>query len=309
MRSPCWSARPRPGFSRRARAVRGAHSRRSRGPALDAARAPPRRRRRRAPHGGGQRADRRRAGGVLPVAVAQRLGRRRERLAHAACSIPRTRSGALGAALAGTLLDFGARGAAVDSARAGYDATVADYRDTVLEAFHDVEDQLANVHWLGEASVVQEQAARAARETLALTLNQYKAGTVSFLNVATAQATQLSEERSTVQLLGRRLAATVSLIRADRRRLAAIKWVTPHCSGRPFWRFALARTQVRNCERSVPLVRGLRRDEVVGVVRRHRRIEGNREPPGLHVGAAPAAAAPGPRPCRRPPPRWRASRR
>ena len=120
----------------------------------------------------------------------------------------------VGASLAGTILDFGARGAAVDSARANYDATVADYRDTVLNSFREVEDQLANVRYLGEASVVQEQAAAAARETVALTVNQYKAGTVSFLNVATAQASQLSEERSTVQLLGRRLTASVSLIRA-----------------------------------------------------------------------------------------------
>jgi NodT family efflux transporter outer membrane factor (OMF) lipoprotein len=120
----------------------------------------------------------------------------------------------LGVGLAGTILDFGARGAAVDSARANYDATVADYRDTVLQAFREVEDQLANVHYLGEASVVQEQATSAARLTVALTVNQYKAGTVSFINVATAQASQLGEERATVQLLGRRLAATVSLIRA-----------------------------------------------------------------------------------------------
>lgn len=120
----------------------------------------------------------------------------------------------VGASLAGTILDFGARGAAVDSARAGYDATVADYRNTVLNSFREVEDQLANVRYLGEASVVQEQAAAAARETVALTVNQYKAGTVSFLNVAQAQATQLSEERSTVQLQGRRLAAAVALVRA-----------------------------------------------------------------------------------------------
>jgi outer membrane protein TolC len=83
-----------------------------------------------------------------------------------------------------------------------------------LNGFREVEDQLANVRYLGEASVVQEQAARAARETVTLTLNQYKAGTVSFLNVATAQASQLAEERTTVSLLGRRLTASVSLIRA-----------------------------------------------------------------------------------------------
>lgn len=120
----------------------------------------------------------------------------------------------LGLALAGTILDFGARAAAVESARASYDATVADYRTTVLRAFREVEDELANVRYLAEASAVQEQAASAARETVALAVNQYKAGTVSFLNVATAQAAQLSEERAGVQLLGRRLAATVALIRA-----------------------------------------------------------------------------------------------
>jgi outer membrane protein TolC len=120
----------------------------------------------------------------------------------------------VGAALAGTILDFGARGAAVDSARANYDAVVAGYRDTVLQGFREVEDNLATVRWLSEAALVQEQAARAARETVVLTVNQYKAGTVSFLNVAQVQASQLSEDRSTVILLGRRLSATVGLIRA-----------------------------------------------------------------------------------------------
>ena len=60
----------------------------------------------------------------------------------------------------------------------------------------------------------QQDAARLARESVALTVNQYKAGTVGYLNVVQVQATQLSEERTTVQLLGRRLAATVALIRA-----------------------------------------------------------------------------------------------
>ena len=120
----------------------------------------------------------------------------------------------LGVALAGTILDFGARGAAVDSARASYDATVANYRDTVLTSFQEVEDGLASLHWLTESLKVQEQAARAARETVTITVNQYRAGTVSFINVAQAQATQLVDERATVSLLGRRLAATVALIRA-----------------------------------------------------------------------------------------------
>ncbi len=120
----------------------------------------------------------------------------------------------LGAALADTLLDFGARGATVATARAAYDEAVANYRQAVLQGFQEVEDDLAALRWIGAEAQVQQQAARAARESVALTLNQYKAGTVSYLNVVQVQATQLSEERSTVALLERRLAASVSLIRA-----------------------------------------------------------------------------------------------
>lgn len=121
---------------------------------------------------------------------------------------------ALGVGLAGTILDFGARGAEVEITRAVYDETVANYRRTVLEAFQEVEDNLAVVRWLAEETRVQEDAARLARESVLLTVNQYKAGTVSYLNVVQVQATQLSEERSTVTLLGRRIAATIGLIRA-----------------------------------------------------------------------------------------------
>ncbi len=120
----------------------------------------------------------------------------------------------LGVGLADTLLDFGARGAAVETSRAAYDEAIANYRATVLGAFQEVENNLAAVHWLAEESKVQQEAARAARESVVLTVNQYKAGTVSFLNVVQVQATQLSEERTTVTLLGRRLAAAVALIRA-----------------------------------------------------------------------------------------------
>ena len=120
----------------------------------------------------------------------------------------------LGLGLAATLIDFGARGAQVDASRARYDETVATYRETVLEALQEVENNLATVRWLSEETKVQQEAARLARESVVLTLNQYRAGTVSYLNVALVQASQLSEERSTVQLLGRRLAATVALIRA-----------------------------------------------------------------------------------------------
>lgn len=120
----------------------------------------------------------------------------------------------LGLGLAGTVLDFGARAAQVETARAAYDEAVASYRLTVLEGLQEVEDNLAAVRWLAEEDKVQQDAARLARESVALTVNQYKSGTVGYLNVVQVQATQLNEERQTVALLGRRLASTVGLIRA-----------------------------------------------------------------------------------------------
>lgn len=120
----------------------------------------------------------------------------------------------LGLGLAGTILDFGARGAQVAQARAAYDEAVASYRQAALQGFEEVENDLATLHWLGEEAKVQQDAVRAARESVALTLNQYKAGTVSYLNVVQVQATQLGEERTRVNLLARRLAASVALIRA-----------------------------------------------------------------------------------------------
>jgi NodT family efflux transporter outer membrane factor (OMF) lipoprotein len=120
----------------------------------------------------------------------------------------------LGAGLGLTLLDFGAREAEVKIARAGYDEAVAAYRQSVLAAFQDVEDNLSTLRWLAEENQVQRDAVRLARESVQLTLNQYKAGTVGYLNVVLLQASQLNEERQAVTLVGRQLAATVSLIRA-----------------------------------------------------------------------------------------------
>ncbi len=119
----------------------------------------------------------------------------------------------VGADLAGTIIDFGAHSSQVDLARAQYDEQVANYRQAVLAGFQEVEDNLANVHWLSEETKIEREAARAARESVVLTLNQYKAGTVSYLNVVTVQATQLNEEAKLVTLLGRRLSATVVLMR------------------------------------------------------------------------------------------------
>ena len=120
----------------------------------------------------------------------------------------------LGPSLAETLFDFGKRGALSDQAIAAYDQAVATYRLTVLEAFQDVEDNVAALRILEQEAKVQAEAVRAARESVTLTINQYKAGTVSYLSVVTVQTALLSNERTSVGLLGRRLSATVGLVRA-----------------------------------------------------------------------------------------------
>jgi len=120
----------------------------------------------------------------------------------------------LGLGLAETLLDFGARGAQVDVSRAQYDEAVANYRQTVLTALQEVETNLATVHWLTEEVTAQDDATRLARESVQLTVNQYRAGIVVYTNVVQVQSTQLNEERSQLQLLGRRLAAQVALIKS-----------------------------------------------------------------------------------------------
>ncbi len=124
------------------------------------------------------------------------------------------RAWSLGPDLALTLLDFGKRGAATDSAVAAYDQAAATYRQTVLDGLQEVEDNLAALRILEEEAVIQADAVKLARESVLLTTNQYKAGTVSYLNVVTVQASQLSNERTAVSLLGRRLSAAVGLIRA-----------------------------------------------------------------------------------------------
>jgi len=121
---------------------------------------------------------------------------------------------AIGPAIAQSIFDAGLRRAQTEQAIAGYDATVAEYRQTVLAGFREVEDSLAALRILEEEAKVQEEAVRAARELVELTLNQYKAGTVSFLNVAVVQAAQLNNERTAVGILGRRLVSAVSLVRA-----------------------------------------------------------------------------------------------
>lgn len=120
----------------------------------------------------------------------------------------------IGPAVAQTIFDAGLRRAQTDQAIAAYDATVADYRQTVLNSFKEVEDALATLRILEEEARIQDEAVRASRESVTLTTNQYKAGIVSFLNVVVVQTAQLNSERTAVALLGQRLAAAVSLIKA-----------------------------------------------------------------------------------------------
>lgn len=120
----------------------------------------------------------------------------------------------LGPALAQTLFDGGLRRAQTEQAIAAYDANVAAYRQTVLTGFQEVEDNLAALRILEQEAAVQEEALQNARQSVTLTTNQYQAGLVSYLNVVTVQATALASERSAVDILNRRLAASVRLTKA-----------------------------------------------------------------------------------------------
>ena len=120
----------------------------------------------------------------------------------------------LGANLAQTLFDGGARRAQTDRAIATYDATVAAYRQTVLGGFGEVEDNLATLRVLEQEQGTDDDAVAASRDAERIATRQYRAGTTTYLSVITAQNTALSNERIAVGLRGRRFTATVALIRA-----------------------------------------------------------------------------------------------
>jgi len=120
----------------------------------------------------------------------------------------------VGPAVTETVFDGGLRSAQTASARAAYDASVAGYRESVLGAFQDVEDNLAALRILETEAREQDEAVRAAERSLALTTNQYRAGIVSYLNVVIAQTAALTSEQTAVGIKGRRLNASVLLIKA-----------------------------------------------------------------------------------------------
>ena len=120
----------------------------------------------------------------------------------------------LGAAASDTLIDFGARGAQVRGARAAYDATVAGYRQTVLVAFQQVEDDLATLRILEQQHDVQDETVKSANLAVQLALNQYRAGTVAYTSVVTAQTVALGDAQTLLGIRQSRLVASVQLIQA-----------------------------------------------------------------------------------------------
>ena len=121
---------------------------------------------------------------------------------------------ALGPNALQTLFDAGRRRAVTEAATAGYDATVADYRQSALNAFREVEDSLATLRVLEQESAAQRVAVEAARKWLELSMNRYTGGLVTYLEVVTAQSTALANERIEVDLQRRRMDAWVLLIKA-----------------------------------------------------------------------------------------------
>jgi len=121
---------------------------------------------------------------------------------------------ALGPSALQTLFDAGRRRALQDEATAGYDITIANYRDTALQAFQQVEDSLSTLRTLEQESKTQHDAVLAAERWLELSMQRYTGGLVTYLEVVTAQSISLANQRVEVDLLRRRMDATVLLIKA-----------------------------------------------------------------------------------------------
>jgi len=125
-----------------------------------------------------------------------------------------TRFWSVGPSLALTIFDGGARRATKVAAVANYDETVAAYRENVLAAFQEVEDNLAAQRLLAHEEERQRAAVAAARRSLEISWNQYHAGMVDYLQVATQQTTLLSNQRAELAVTSRRFAAAVQLMGA-----------------------------------------------------------------------------------------------
>lgn len=120
----------------------------------------------------------------------------------------------MGAALSLPIFDGGRRQAGVDRARAVYEEDVAQYRQTVLTAFREVEDNLANLRILGDQTRAQGEAVDASARAARISHAQYREGSISYLDVIEADRTVLAQRRISVQLTGEQARSTVELIRA-----------------------------------------------------------------------------------------------
>lgn len=121
---------------------------------------------------------------------------------------------ALGANVAEQILSGARRRAQVDFANSAYGASLASYRQTVLNAFQDVEDNLSGLGVLAQAAQTQQQAVEAARRALKIANDRYTGGLVTYLDVVTAEQTLLDNQRLATQLLGQQLVTSVGLIKA-----------------------------------------------------------------------------------------------
>jgi outer membrane protein TolC len=121
---------------------------------------------------------------------------------------------ALGANLAEPIFTGGTRRAQYQYARAGYDADVANYRATVLNAFREVQDSVTGLIVLEQALQAQQAAVDSAHRNLDISTDRYKGGLVSYLDVVTAQQTLLSSEQQLATIRGQRLVTSVLLVKA-----------------------------------------------------------------------------------------------
>jgi NodT family efflux transporter outer membrane factor (OMF) lipoprotein len=117
----------------------------------------------------------------------------------------------IGPSLTGTLFDFGATKASVDQARHAYDATVATYRQTVLTGLGEVEDYLVELRTLEPELQARRNSAQSAEESASVSRDQYEAGVIDYLDVATTQATSLSERQTLLALVATQLVTSVQL--------------------------------------------------------------------------------------------------
>jgi multidrug efflux system outer membrane protein len=121
---------------------------------------------------------------------------------------------AVGANVAENIFTGGARHAQVEYAQAGFDASVASYRVTVLNAFREVQDNLTALHVLEQAQQSQQGSVNAAKRTVDISTNRYRGGLVSYLDVVTAQQNLLNSEQQLVSIQGQRLISSVLLVKA-----------------------------------------------------------------------------------------------